>query len=117
MLTEVGVTKRRCRETVLAAFDVWPRVRGFCCSEGIEAHVSDAWAQEETLQPAAGGLTAVPSPCGIILLFALFQYDIVCLYAKQGKTKKRFSDLIRFLFFFSRRICQKSGSSWVLNLI
>lgn len=39
-----------------------------CRSEEIEAHVSDtSWVPEESLQAAAGGLTAVLSPRGIFM--------------------------------------------------
>lgn len=76
-------TGRRFRETMRTDLEKWQRIRGFCRSEGIEAHVSDtSWDSEETLQPAAGALTAVLSPCGIITLCTLYRRDReVCLYA------------------------------------
>ena len=41
--------EERCRETAWAAFDKWQGVRGFCRSEGIEAHVSEGWTRRKHL--------------------------------------------------------------------
>lgn len=96
-----GQLKTSCKRSVRKQGGDAERQREQSSSNGRESEFSAAvkesadtsWVPEEAFPPAAGGLTAVLSPCRIITLFTLYWCDgEVCLYAEQGKTKRRFND-------------------------
>lgn len=94
LLTEVWVKEEEKADELCA------QVLTKCCSEDTETHVSDTgWNPVETLHPAAGDLTAVPS-LGIISLLKRYQCvreAFACL-ARWNKKSRKGKNMDLFLY-------------------